>query len=313
MMMVMMGFSFYAAYVCIDSILDVKLESFEEFSRWLEDDPDPDKGYSDPNVIRGNGIAVNISQILGFLGAAFVFVIFFGRTSVNSFWIRKPHMTILIVPLLGLCASPLIYLSQLLNEWLVPVGGWIEQNIKPMEDQAAKLTEAFMYMPDSCALWMNIVAVAVIPAICEEFLFRGVIQSQLGKAFKNIHVAIWFTAAFFSFIHFQFYGFLPRMLLGAFFGYLLIWTGSIWAPIVAHFTNNAMAVLGFYYTQHNPDIDVDALESSSVEPLPLIMMSAFFIGGITLLMRRSQWSLIKTEYEHSETIGDQALRNRQMN
>lgn len=306
MIMIMMGLSLFAAYFCIDALLDIKFVSFEEFTRWLED-------YTDPDVLWGNGVAVNISQILGFLGASWLFVLFFGKAAVNMFWLRKPSSTIYIVPILGLCASPLIYGTQLLNEWLIPVGSWIEQNIKPLEDQATQLTEAMMQMPDANALWLNIITVAVVPAICEEFLFRGVIQSQLGKAFKNVHVAIWLSAAFFSFIHFQFYGFLPRMILGAFFGYLLIWTGSIWAPIMAHFTNNALAVIGFYYTQHNPEMDVKALESSSIEPVPLIIMSAIFIAGITLLIRKSQWSRIKLEYEHYAGIGNQVLGKHRMN
>lgn len=306
LIMIMTGLSIFIAFFYIDAVLDAHFASFEEFTKWLEN-------YDDPDVIWGNGVAVNISQIIGFLGAALVFVVLFGRTSVNKFWLKIPAWTILIVPLLSIFAAPIIYGSQLLNEWMIPAGSWIEQNLKPLEDQAAELTEAMLQMPDSGALWMNIIAVAVIPAICEEFLFRGVIQSQLGKATKNIHVAIWLTAAFFSFIHFQFYGFIPRMLLGAFFGYLLIWTGSIWAPILAHFTNNAMAVLSYYYTQHSPDIDLEALEESSIEPVPFIVLGLLFTAGVFVFIKSSKWKSMKQAYQHFPTATDQVLGQHRMN
>ena len=73
--------------------------------------------------------------------------------------------------------------------------------------------------------------------------FRGVLQQLLGG---RRHVAIWLTAVIFSAIHMQFYGFVPRMLMGALFGYVFVWTGSLWVPIVMHFVNNGMAVLVYY-------------------------------------------------------------------
>ena len=72
--------------------------------------------------------------------------------------------------------------------------------------------------------------------------FRGTLQQLLG----NKHMAIWITAVIFSAIHMQFYGFIPRMLMGAMFGYVFVWTGCLWIPVVMHFTNNGLAVLAYY-------------------------------------------------------------------
>jgi len=87
--------------------------------------------------------------------------------------------------------------------------------------------------------------------------FRGAVQRVI-QPWKGIQVSIWITAIIFSTIHFQFYGFVPRMLMGAFFGYLLFWSKNLWFPVIAHFTNNAIAVI-FYYLKFNgfklPDID----------------------------------------------------------
>lgn len=85
---------------------------------------------------------------------------------------------------------------------------------------------------------------ALCPAITEEFFFRGALQRLIGKWNPNPHFVIWSAAILFSAFHLQFYGFIPRMLLGAYLGYLLLWTRSIWIPVFAHFINNATAVIG---------------------------------------------------------------------
>lgn len=85
---------------------------------------------------------------------------------------------------------------------------------------------------------------ALCPAITEEFFFRGALQRLIGKWNPNPHFVIWNAAILFSAFHLQFYGFIPRMLLGAYLGYLLLWTRSIWIPVFAHFINNATAVIG---------------------------------------------------------------------
>jgi len=69
------------------------------------------------------------------------------------------------------------------------------------------------------------------------------LQRVIGKWTRNHHIIIWSAAILFSAFHMQFFGFLPRMLLGAYFGYLLYWTRNIWIPVFAHFVNNAFAVI----------------------------------------------------------------------
>ncbi len=96
-------------------------------------------------------------------------------------------------------------------------------------------------------LFTNLIVVAVIAAIGEEFLFRGCLQHILTRWFGNPHAAVWIAAIIFSAIHLQFYGFLPRLLLGAFFGYLLLWGKNIWLPVLAHFVNNAIATISAFY------------------------------------------------------------------
>jgi uncharacterized protein len=108
-----------------------------------------------------------------------------------------------------------------------------------------------------------IVVIAVIPAIGEECLFRGLIQRKIFSKTKDMHVAIWVSAALFSAIHLQFYGFVPRMLLGSVFGYLYWWSSNLWIPIFAHFVNNGSTLLLLFLNKRQViQFDIENTESS---------------------------------------------------
>lgn len=128
-------------------------------------------------------------------------------------------------------------------EWLSSIEDWMQRS----EDAAQKLTDAFLAVDTTKGLLLNLFMIAVIPALGEELLFRGVIQRIFVEWTKNIHWGILISALLFSAMHFQFYGFLPRVMLGMLFGYLFVYSGSIWYPVIAHFFNNGMAVLVYFF------------------------------------------------------------------
>ena len=129
---------------------------------------------------------------------------------------------------------------------------FIEQKLKAYEASAALLTERFLAADNIGQLLINIGLMALLPAFAEELSFRGTLQQIISKGQSTkVHVAIWVTAFVFSAIHMQFYGFVPRMLLGAMFGYVFVWSGSLWLPIVMHFTNNGLAVVLYYLTSRD--------------------------------------------------------------
>jgi membrane protease YdiL (CAAX protease family) len=105
----------------------------------------------------------------------------------------------------------------------------------------------FLLSDSTGDLLVNFMMIAILPAIGEEFLFRGVLQRLFINWTRNAHVGILVSAFLFSFIHFQFYGFVPRFLLGLYFGYLMFWSASIWVPVAAHLINNGMAVLYYHF------------------------------------------------------------------
>ncbi|MFN8257635.1 MAG: CPBP family intramembrane glutamic endopeptidase [Bacteroidales bacterium] len=122
----------------------------------------------------------------------------------------------------------------------------IEKELKAFEQEADNLSTSFLQANSAGEFIANMIVMALIPAIGEEFLFRGIFQRLIKEWTGKDHLAIWITAFMFSAMHMQFYGLIPRMLLGAYFGYLLLWSGNLWLPVIAHFVNNTIAVLIFY-------------------------------------------------------------------
>ena len=172
-----------------------------------------------------------------------------------------------------------------------------EQWAKGMEETVKVLTEYLTEFESTGYFILAIFVIAVIPAIGEELLFRGLLQNILKRIFKNYHVAIWIAAFLFSAIHFQFYGFIPRILLGALFGYLYVWTGNLLIPIVAHFLNNGISLFALYiYQKGLTDIDVESTEAFPT--VYIIIFSALFV--VTLLYFKNY--LIKiNEHERLDT------------
>jgi uncharacterized protein len=168
--------------------------------------------------------------------------------------------SLLLVILLVIFSQPFINLTGMWNsnmelpEWLSEVEDWM----KNAEDNAAKLTEAFLKIETTGGMLFNLFMIALLPAIGEELLFRGVIQRIFSRWTNNYHWGIWLTAILFSALHIQFYGFMPRMLLGVMFGYLLVWTGTLWMPVIAHFVNNGFAVITLWLIDKGiltPDVE----------------------------------------------------------
>ena len=146
-----------------------------------------------------------------------------------------------------LLLQPAINLTGHLNEQIqLPESlSTLEQALKAMEKNAQLLVERFLQTDGIGGFLVNFFVIALLPAFSEELCFRGTLQRMFSQKGNRI-VAIWACAILFSAVHFQFYGFVPRMLMGAFFGYLLLWSGSLWLPVIAHLTNNATIVVLYY-------------------------------------------------------------------
>ncbi len=209
---------------------------------------------SDFSYISAFKILLVAQQIGLFLAPAILLAIVEGKKPSNFYGLKAPKAELLIlVTVLSICWMPIMGLSNELNQKMVFPGflKGLESWMRAMEDNGAKATEAILQMKSISMLLVNLFVVAVVPAICEEFIFRGALQRVIFRLKSNPHIAIWLSAFIFSAIHFQFFGFLPRLLLGAAFGYIYFWTGSIWYAVFAHFLNNGYAVVVAFYLQAN--------------------------------------------------------------
>ena len=121
----------------------------------------------------------------------------------------------------------------------------ISEYMRKADYRAAKTTDMLLSEKGILPFITSILIIGVMAGITEEFLFRGALLSIIRKKVKNPHAAIWIVAIIFSFIHFQFSGFLPRILSGAFLGYLLFWTRNIWVPVFIHFLHNAIFIITY--------------------------------------------------------------------
>ena len=152
---------------------------------------------------------------------------------------------------------------------------------RQMEESAAHSIEAITGDTSIAGLILNILVLGIGAGVSEELLFRGCFQRLLTTAGVNRHVAIWTVAFVFSAMHFQFFGFVPRMLLGAYFGYLLLWSGSIWVPIAAHALNNTMyTVAEFYHLKYD---DVPAAADNMPELWPAMTTAASVVLTAALI------------------------------
>jgi membrane protease YdiL (CAAX protease family) len=169
----------------------------------------------------------------------------------------------------------------------------LEQQLKASEALATELTQAFIASSNGNQLLLNLIVVAVIPAIAEEFLFRGTLQQFIQFCFKNVHVAVIFGAAIFSAFHGQVYGFMPRWILGILLGYLFAYSGSIWPGVLAHFINNALSLVVSHFEKSFSNWTI--LQEDYHFPIFIVILS--MIGCLILLyLLNKTKSKIYTEY-----------------
>lgn len=229
-----------------------------------------------------------LSHIGLFIVPSIVFAILVGRMPfIYLKGKRKPWLvSLLVAAMIMVAALPLVNLLMEINLKLsLPQSfSGIEEWMRRAEEGAEAITKMFLGVSSWQALLFNVFMIAVIPAIGEEFIFRGILLKVLRQWFGSVHAAVWVSAFIFSAIHMQFFGFLPRLLLGVVLGYMFVWSANIWVPVFAHFFNNAAAVI-IYYLYHNDRINIeiekfgtgpDMIFYAGASVLLLIALFAFF-------------------------------------
>jgi membrane protease YdiL (CAAX protease family) len=223
-------------------------------------------------------IIQGVTSFVGLVVFPFLQVKFLERKSIAPFFPKQPRMLYVGLIIAVLAINFMIALSPI-AEWNANLDfpefmNGFEEWARTSEERNEGITKILTAFTSVGDLLLALLVVAIIPAIGEEVVFRGLMQNELLRASKNPHVAIWFAAFIFSAIHFQFFGFVPRLLLGALFGYLYYWSGNLWIPILAHFFNNGIQIVAMYYV-NNGVIDMDP-EAETSAPWPAV------VGGIVV-------------------------------
>ena len=213
--------------------------------------------------------------------------IFTGSTS-EYLRIRKAPMVKYagIVIIIMILAIPVINLAGYLNSLIKfpQFMSGVENYLVKAENNAQKETGIFLSGQKLSDLFFNLFMIAIVPALGEELLFRGVLQRILVKLTRNVHWGIIIAGFVFSAVHMQFYGLFPRWMLGVLFGYMLAWSKNLWFPIIAHFTNNAIAVLTYYMVNTGRVSEKASEVGSGKEYLLSTIVAMLIMAGFIYLL-----------------------------
>lgn len=194
-------------------------------------------------------------------------------------------MTVALAILSLVLATPAMNCLVKLNESVV-LPEPLEQALRAMEANAAESVILSLGEPTVGNLIVSILIVGVLAGFGEELFFRGTLQRLMTTGGVNKHLAIWTAAAIFSAVHFQFYGFIPRLMLGAYFGYLLVWSRSLWLPVIAHAANNIMYVVWHWVYSRRGLAETPADTIGADGNWTIVVLSALATGVVVLLIYR---------------------------
>lgn len=201
-------------------------------------------------------LGLGINHMGMFLIPACIWLYIFQRSAYAEF-LRLRLSTWSKVTLWGfviLCSYPLIAFLTQVNMSL-PLPDWMTSS----NEAQLNLLSNTLYMQGIGELAMNMVLVALLAAVGEELIFRGIIQRCLQLRGYNMHIAIVVTALFFGVFHMQFERFIPLAFLGILLGYAYHYTDSLWTVIILHFVNNGLQVLILFATRDEQLPEVDSI------------------------------------------------------
>lgn len=246
--------------------------------------------------------AIRITQTLATIGTFLVPSLLFAYC-YNRQWFdynaayRLPKQSMVnMVLILSVTLLPVVGVLSSFNQSIMPQEGAVAEFMRDLEEAANHILELVTSQRSSWDLIANILIFAVLAGICEEFFFQGSLQPLLMNWTKNPHVGILLTALIFSALHFQFYGFIPRFLLGVYLGYLFYWSRSLWLPILAHVLHNALSIL-VDYTLQGRGIDTDNMQFTDMRGALPTAAACALISAMAIVYI---WRIYRDEkHEHS--------------
>lgn len=252
-------------------------------------------------------IATVIQDILLFVVPAMITALAATRYPARFLEIdRLPSLRLVLLAVATVfCSIPMIDMVVEWNESLSLPSSMasLESWMKSSEANAESITRILMSGDSVGSLIVSILIVGVLAGFSEELFFRGTFQRLMTPGHGSATVAIWVTAFIFSAIHLQFYGFFPRLLLGAYLGYLLVWSGSLWLPVLIHVINNSLVVLSTWLVEAGlMSTRIDHLGRSEAS-MPMAIVSLVMVAClIAATARESRLLKIKSNPDNENNL-----------
>jgi uncharacterized protein len=256
------------------------------------------KNYTDPNYMNAFIVIQTLYTICFFALPAIVFSYMMNKNKETYLQINKPKVAINYLYALLAVFSSLLFVA-LLGQWNLKIP--FTKGIVELEATASEMTKAILNFTSVSKLIITLLYIAIIPAMAEEFFFRGALQNILSKAFgnKNIHIAIFITSILFALMHGQLQSALPRVFLGMVLGYIYYYSGSIWPGVLAHAFNNGLQVFVSYLhnknlIQFDPNADTSVpvwqgLISLIICVLFIVLLKKNYVEKTNLLEEEAQF------------------------
>lgn len=239
------------------------------------------------NFMRG---ALLINHLLSFLIPALLTgYVFFRKKWSTEVGIRyaPPVSKLALGVMLTVMSFPLAQVAFTANRWIVEKISWL-QSMVASESASENLMEGLLVMPSPWEMIFSLVVMAVIPAIGEEMVFRGILQKQMQRITANPYTGILVTALIFSLAHFQIQRFFAIFLLGVVLGLIFYWTKNLWIPIAGHFVFNGTQVVAAYFSQE----DLDKLNAEEDLQLPFAVIAISVIAVLLIAKKLKDGKMI---------------------
>jgi membrane protease YdiL (CAAX protease family) len=261
--------------------------SFNELASLLSPPLTPDKRLP-LLLIQGFG------TLGGFMIGGIIYLNLIEKFATRDLFTSR-NLSIYSLLIAGVMVISFMFVNTIFIEWNANISfpGFLEKFeswAMEKEEELKRVTEFLTDFDSLEQFVLGFIVIAILPALGEELIFRGIIQNKLHAYLKNIHMAIWISAILFSGFHIQFYGFVPRLLLGGLFGYMYAWSKNLWYPIIGHFINNGFTLVMIYLYQTG-SININIEEEESYPLSVIIVFSIICIYMIISFRRKMKYSV----------------------
>lgn len=237
---------------------------------------------TDPNSLGYLKITQFLYSVVAFFVPAAIFAYLWQPKPMQYLGFKSPSGIQIALTLLAMYGC--LPLAGLLGDWNQSFP--FSQDTRDQQALAERLLGAMLKMPTLKDLFVNLILVAIVPAIAEELFFRGVLQRLVTRATGKVWLSVFITAVLFSAIHMEWLGFLPRIVLGFALGAIYVISGNLWLAILAHVLNNGMQVVFLYLFQHGMIKD-DPMKETSVAWYYVALSIPVTIGLFWALSKKS--------------------------